>query len=352
ANLSSHVLKALPSSTHSSLSSLNQNRPRHLAAAIDAGEPNPASVRAHLGRHSRRGSRANRRHRRRRRRPDDLTERRHRLLSRRRAARSTVQGTGGRERMALERDTYSAAPPGSAAAANVVGLSAGGGATGGGGTNVSLLSKLSRKFHVGNVRGPGGVPMPPTQGTPLSAASTGVGGGVGSSGAAAVSASPSIGAGAGVGASTQGSSGAVDDSGASGGGGTASGVKPRSLRFTWSMKTTSSMEPNAMMSEIIKVLERNQCDYELREKYLLFCVHGDPHTDSIVQWEMEVCKLPRLSLNGVRFKRISGTSIGFKNIASRIANELKLSTFLASRAEPRSAVPALIKPFPLQLAIF
>uniref|UniRef100_H2YPH2 MAP/microtubule affinity-regulating kinase 3 n=1 Tax=Ciona savignyi TaxID=51511 RepID=H2YPH2_CIOSA len=100
--------------------------------------------------------------------------------------------------------------------------------------------------------------------------------------------------------------------------------KPRSLRFTWSMKTTSAMEPKDMMKEIRKVLDANSCDYEQREKYLLFCVNGQGHTDNLVQWEMEVCKLPRLSLNGVRFKRISGTSIAFKNIASKIANELKL----------------------------
>ncbi|XP_028266394.1 serine/threonine-protein kinase MARK1 [Parambassis ranga] len=100
--------------------------------------------------------------------------------------------------------------------------------------------------------------------------------------------------------------------------------KPRSLRFTWSMKTTSSMEPGDMMKEIRRVLDANNCDYEQRERYLLFCVHGDARHDSLVQWEMEVCKLPRLSLNGVRFKRISGTSIAFKNIASKVANELRL----------------------------
>lgn len=101
-------------------------------------------------------------------------------------------------------------------------------------------------------------------------------------------------------------------------------VKPRSLRFTWSMKTTSSMEPTEMMREIRKVLDSNSCEYELRERYMLLCMSGKPAHDDFVQWEMEVCKLPRLSLNGVRFKRISGTSIAFKNIASKIANELKL----------------------------
>nr|XP_029543844.1 MAP/microtubule affinity-regulating kinase 3 isoform X1 [Oncorhynchus nerka] len=100
--------------------------------------------------------------------------------------------------------------------------------------------------------------------------------------------------------------------------------RPRSLRFTWSMRTTSSMEPCDIMEEIRKVLNANNCDYEQQECFLLLCVHGDGHAENLVQWEMEVCKLPRLSLNGVRFKRISGSSITFKNIASKVANELKL----------------------------
>lgn len=91
------------------------------------------------------------------------------------------------------------------------------------------------------------------------------------------------------------------------------------------MKTTSSKDPNDMMIEIKRVLDANNCNYEQRESYVLFCIYAaDDDVDSIVQWEMEVCKLPRLSLNGVRFKRISGTSIAFKNIASKIANELRL----------------------------
>lgn len=101
-------------------------------------------------------------------------------------------------------------------------------------------------------------------------------------------------------------------------------AKPRSLRFTWSMKTTSALEPGEMMREIRKVLDANSCRCELQERFVLLCAHGSPGHESFVQWEMEVCKLPRLSLNGVRFKRIAGTSMAFKNIASKVANELKL----------------------------
>ncbi|XP_043085435.1 MAP/microtubule affinity-regulating kinase 3a isoform X2 [Puntigrus tetrazona] len=100
--------------------------------------------------------------------------------------------------------------------------------------------------------------------------------------------------------------------------------KPRSLRFTWSMNTTSTMEPADIINEIRKVLDANSCSHQQRERFLLLCAHGDSRSDSLVQWEMEVCKLPRLSLNGVRFKRISGNSIAFKNIASKVAGELKL----------------------------
>uniref|UniRef100_A0A8C2K7Q1 non-specific serine/threonine protein kinase n=1 Tax=Cyprinus carpio TaxID=7962 RepID=A0A8C2K7Q1_CYPCA len=100
--------------------------------------------------------------------------------------------------------------------------------------------------------------------------------------------------------------------------------KPRSLRFTWSMNTTSTMEPADIINEIRKVLDANSCSHQQRERFLLLCAHGDSRTDSLIQWEMEVCKLPRLSLNGVRFKRISGNSIAFKNIASKVAGELKL----------------------------
>eukprot|EP01137_Pigoraptor_chileana_P036195 Opistho-2@31370 len=95
-------------------------------------------------------------------------------------------------------------------------------------------------------------------------------------------------------------------------------TKPRSLRFTFSMQTTSAKPAEDIIEEIKRVLGENNVAFVHPEPYLVEC-----HLDD-VQWEMEVCKLPRLSLNGVRLKRISGNSLSYKNICTKIISEIKL----------------------------
>ena len=101
-------------------------------------------------------------------------------------------------------------------------------------------------------------------------------------------------------------------------------TKPRSLRFTWNMRTTSSMDAHDVITEIKRVLDIQRVDYDTRDKFLLLCSLGEEAQETFLQWEMEVCKLPRLSVNGVRFKRLVGNSMGYKNIVANITNELRL----------------------------
>lgn len=73
------------------------------------------------------------------------------------------------------------------------------------------------------------------------------------------------------------------------------------MHFTWSMKNAGSLDLTDMIQEICKVLDATSCSCEQRKLLLLFHIQGFGHTENLVQWEVEACKLPRLSLSSLCF---------------------------------------------------
>uniref|UniRef100_H3B4E0 non-specific serine/threonine protein kinase n=1 Tax=Latimeria chalumnae TaxID=7897 RepID=H3B4E0_LATCH len=101
-------------------------------------------------------------------------------------------------------------------------------------------------------------------------------------------------------------------------------TEPRLLRLTWNVKITSCKDPEDMMAAIRRTADANSCQHRQTEPFLLSCSHGRDNTDQYSQFEVEVCRLQRLGVNGVRFRRVSGTFLAFRNIATKISNELQL----------------------------
>eukprot|EP00035_Acanthoeca_spectabilis_P021758 m.440038 g.440038 ORF g.440038 m.440038 type:complete len:687 (+) comp18458_c0_seq1:135-2195(+) len=99
---------------------------------------------------------------------------------------------------------------------------------------------------------------------------------------------------------------------------TSSGPKatPRVLRFTFSRSNTSARAPTAILQEIQRVLARNGIKCQRSDAFVLSCAHEK------LSFEMEVCKMPRLSMHGIRHRRIGGDSLSYKNVCSRILQEM------------------------------
>ncbi|KAJ3195432.1 Map microtubule affinity-regulating kinase [Dinochytrium kinnereticum] len=94
--------------------------------------------------------------------------------------------------------------------------------------------------------------------------------------------------------------------------------EPRTLRFTFSVSTTSSKEPDFILSEIIRVLDETPgVKYDV-QAFICICTLED------LEFEIEVCKLPRLSVNGLRFKRLAGNSWNYKNLLTDIISKMNI----------------------------
>jgi MAP/microtubule affinity-regulating kinase len=84
------------------------------------------------------------------------------------------------------------------------------------------------------------------------------------------------------------------------------------------MNNTSSKEAEELLTEMKRVLVSNDIMFEHSEPFMLLCEHGE------VTFEMEICKLPRLMMNGIRHKRIGGPSLAYKNICTKLLNEMNM----------------------------
>ncbi|GAA57025.1 MAP/microtubule affinity-regulating kinase 4 [Clonorchis sinensis] len=126
----------------------------------------------------------------------------------------------------------------------------------------------------------------------------------------------------------------------------------RSMRYV--LRPFARWPLDEVMIEVQRSLTNHGVDYEVVGEHKLQCVYGDPShgcqipslrnpktvvanrspspselLDSgvdggIVHWEMEVGKLAGVGMNGIRFKRINGSMSAFKQIAKKLAADLKL----------------------------
>ncbi|KAJ1567534.1 MAP/microtubule affinity-regulating kinase 3 [Nowakowskiella sp. JEL0078] len=94
--------------------------------------------------------------------------------------------------------------------------------------------------------------------------------------------------------------------------------EPRVLRFTFSVSTTSNKDPDLILAEICRVLVENSVTCETIG-FVCLCSAAEG-----LEFEIEVCKLPRLSMSGLRFKRMAGNSWAYKNLLTELISKMNL----------------------------
>ncbi|XP_029475897.1 LOW QUALITY PROTEIN: MAP/microtubule affinity-regulating kinase 4 [Rhinatrema bivittatum] len=101
-------------------------------------------------------------------------------------------------------------------------------------------------------------------------------------------------------------------------------AEPRLLRFSWNVKITSTQDPADMMVAIRQAADSARCRCRQAEPFLLSCTAGRGASEHFSQFEVEVCRLQRPGVNGVLFRRVSGTALAFRNMVAKVSNELQL----------------------------
>ncbi|XP_062872295.1 MAP/microtubule affinity-regulating kinase 4 [Trichomycterus rosablanca] len=98
-------------------------------------------------------------------------------------------------------------------------------------------------------------------------------------------------------------------------------AEPRPPRCSWDVKVRSERDPAEVVSAVREAAQGCGCQVHQAGPFLLSCTHGA--AGSRVAFEAEVCHLPPEN-SGVRFKRLWGGPLAFRDIATRVSKELEL----------------------------
>jgi len=78
------------------------------------------------------------------------------------------------------------------------------------------------------------------------------------------------------------------------------------------------------MAEVVRVLDTHGVQYSPSgHQYEVLCKFKYNEEECLI-FEIEVCKLPMLSMNGLRLNRISGDAWVYKKVAADIIEEMSL----------------------------
>ncbi|XP_069574409.1 MAP/microtubule affinity-regulating kinase 4 isoform X1 [Brachyistius frenatus] len=101
-------------------------------------------------------------------------------------------------------------------------------------------------------------------------------------------------------------------------------AEPRTPRCGWDVRVRSPRDPAEVVLALREAAQGCGCQVHLAGPFLLSCTHGA--AGARVAFEAEVCQLPSGlgQSSGVRFRRLWGAPLAFRDIATKVSKELEL----------------------------